>query len=137
MTAIRERTIETNRGRSAWLEAGAGWPAILLHAFPLNATMWRAQLEHVPEGWRFIAPDLRGFGRGADVAGAVTMDDYAADVFALMDALEIDDAWIGGGTVGGDVPLLGERPGAARVPRQVVPPTPARPRPPPARPRPP
>src|SRR3954465_16096363 len=102
MTAIRERPIETNRGRSVWLEAGAGWPAILLHAFPLNATMWRAQLEHVPEGWRFIAPDLRGFGRGADAAGALTMDDYAADVFALMDALEIDDAWIGGFAAGGD-----------------------------------
>jgi 3-oxoadipate enol-lactonase len=114
MTAIRERTIETNRGRSAWLEAGAGWPAILLHAFPLNATMWRAQLEHVPEGWRFIAPDLRGFGRGADATGAVTMDDYAADVFALMDALEIDDAWIGGSSMGGYVTFAMQRLAPAR-----------------------
>ena len=91
-------------GRSvAWVEAGAGWPLILVHAFPLNADMWRAQLERVPVGWRFIAPDLRGFGRNGEVAGSITMDDYAADVLLLMDALELDHAVIGGLSMGGYV----------------------------------
>src|SRR3982750_2710169 len=114
MTAIRERTIETNRGRSAWLEAGAGWPAILLHAFPLNAAMWRAPVENVPGGLGLFSPPPRGFGRGADAAGALTMDDYATDVFALMDALELDDAWIGGSSMGGYVTFAMHRLAPAR-----------------------
>jgi pimeloyl-ACP methyl ester carboxylesterase len=61
--AITERSIETARGRMTWLEAGAGWPVVLLHGCPLTADMWRPQLEAVPDGWRFIAPDFRGFGR--------------------------------------------------------------------------
>jgi len=90
---INERTIDTTSGRAAWLEAGAGWPAILIHGFPLTAAMWRPQLERVPDGWRFIAPHLRG----------TSMREYAAGVFALMDALQIDTAVIGGMSMGGYV----------------------------------
>jgi len=31
--------------------------------------MWRPQLERVPEGWRFIAPHFRGFGRSLPPKG--------------------------------------------------------------------
>ena len=108
--AVTERFIETGGRRLAWLEAGAGWPVILLHAFPFKAEMWRAQLDAVPAGWRFIAPDLRGFGRAPvlrlkveDGAAPPTVADYAADVFALMDTLKLDDAVIGGLSMGGYV----------------------------------
>ena len=71
--SIQERSISTERGEIAWLEAGQGWPLVLLHGFPLNATMWRPQLEHVPPGWRFIAPDFRGFGDSKTVDPAFWM----------------------------------------------------------------
>lgn len=100
---VSERSIEIAGKRLAFLEAGAGWPVILLHAFPLNAGMWRPQLESVPEGCRFVAPDLRGFGRASAPAERMTMDDYAADVLSLMDGLELDDAVIGGLSMGGYV----------------------------------
>ncbi len=105
VTVIRERKMQTARGETAWIEAGKGWPVILLHAFPFSADIWRAQLERVPAGWRFIAPDLRGFGQSPLPAGErrATVDDYAADVFALMDGLAIDDAVIGGLSMGGYV----------------------------------
>jgi pimeloyl-ACP methyl ester carboxylesterase len=67
--------------------------------------MWRSQLERVPEGCRFIAPDLRGFGRAGAPDGKPTMDDYAADVLLLMDGLELDAAVIGGLSMGGYVAL--------------------------------
>lgn len=94
-------------GRDArYLEAGSGWPVVLIHAFPLNADMWRSQLERVPDGWRYIAPDLRGFGPGAQAPGGpVTMDDLAADVLCVLDALVIDEATIGGLSMGGYVTL--------------------------------
>ncbi len=103
---IRERRVNVNGRQTRCLEAGAGWPLILLHAFPLNADMWRPQLEQVPDGWRFIAPDLRGFGpdaRPTPGGSAPTMDDFADDVAGLMDALEMPEATIGGLSMGGYV----------------------------------
>src|SRR5262245_61332081 len=80
-----------------YLDAGSGWPVVLIHAFPLNADTWRPQLERVPEGWRFIAPDMRGFGPDAvNDSERVTLDDMAADVAAFLDFLGIDPAVIGG-----------------------------------------
>ena len=110
--------METSRGRMSWLEAGAGWPVILLHAFPLRAEMWRPQLEHVPPDWRFIAPDFRGFGgsRATDSGsgGPATVEDYAADIGDLMDCLEMDDAVIGGLSMGGYVAFAMYREAPAR-----------------------
>lgn len=86
--------------RIRYLHAGAGWPVVLLHAFPLSAEMWRPQLDHVPDGCQFISPDLGGFG-GSSPLPASTMDAFVDDVVALLDHLEIDRATIGGVSMGG------------------------------------
>ena len=99
---IAERTVDVSRRTVRYLEAGAGWPVVLLHAFPLASDMWRPQLERVPDGWRFLAPDLRGFGPAARDA-AHTLRDMADDVLGWMDALRIDEATIGGASMGGYV----------------------------------
>lgn len=104
----------------SWLEAGAGWPVILLHAFPLRAEMWRPQLAAVAEGWRFIAPDLRGFGEGPRADGALTMNDYAADVCSLMDGLKIDTAAIAGLSMGGYVAFAIHRAAPIRFDRLIL-----------------
>jgi len=93
-----------------YLEAGNGRPFVWLHAFPLSADQWLPQLHRVPPGWRFIAPDLRGF-RGAGPAfqdlglDGQTIDAHAADVVELMTHLDIDAARIGGLSMGGYVAL--------------------------------
>jgi 3-oxoadipate enol-lactonase len=112
--------METPRGRMAWLEAGTGWPVILLHGFPLNADMWRPQLERVPIGWRYLAPDLRGFGQTGAGGSSVSVDDWASDVFALMDCLEMDDAVIGGLSLGGYVSFAMYRQAGARFNGMVL-----------------
>ena len=86
---VSERVVHDTRV----LEAGHGWPVILLHAFPVDADMWRPQLDRVPAGWWFIAPDLRGD----------TVDAMADNVLSVMDALDIDGAVIGGLSMGGYV----------------------------------
>jgi pimeloyl-ACP methyl ester carboxylesterase len=100
---IRESRITVGARTMRYLEAGSGWPVILLHAFPFSSDMWRPELERVPEGWHFIAPDLRGFGPEAPVrtTATPTLDDMAADVGAFLDELEIDRAVIGGLSMGG------------------------------------
>jgi pimeloyl-ACP methyl ester carboxylesterase len=84
-----------------YLEAGAGWPVLLIHAFPVNADMWRPQLERVPDGWRYLAPDIRGFGPGDAPPGSFTLDDVAADLRAFLDHVQVNSAVIGGCSMGG------------------------------------
>jgi 3-oxoadipate enol-lactonase len=103
---IREARVSVGGRSTRYLEAGAGWPLVLLHAFPLNADMWQPQLERVPAGWRMIAPDFRGFGPDAPPGSAqpaLTLDDLAADTDALLEALGIAEAVIAGLSMGGYV----------------------------------
>lgn len=104
-----------------YLEAGSGRPVLFLHAFPLSADQWLPQLSRVPPGWRFVAPDLRGF-RGGDGAPeevgleAATLETHAADISSLMAHLDIPSAVIVGLSMGGYIafPLL------RRAPSQVA-----------------
>ena len=108
-----------------YLEVGTGRPLILLHAFPLSADQWLPDLHRVPPGWRFIAPDLRGF-RGSGPAfeslglDGITVDDYAADIIDLMDQLELERAAIAGVSMGGYVAFALLRHAMPRVDRLVL-----------------
>jgi pimeloyl-ACP methyl ester carboxylesterase len=79
----------------AYLDRGAGSPVVLLHGFPLDHTMWSAQVEAISTTHRVIAPDLRGFGQStlgdADPAKGVTMEQYADDVASLLDAVGVPE----------------------------------------------
>jgi len=74
---------------------------VLLHAFPLNARMWEPQLALAAHDWRVLAPHLRGFGAETSDPPASTVDEYAGDVIDLLDALHVEDAIIGGLSMGG------------------------------------
>lgn len=82
---------------------GAANVLVLIHAFPLGAGMWEGQFKAVPPGWRLIAPDLRGFG-GSTIDtpdDQPAMDDYAADVTAVLQELGVKSAVVGGCSMGG------------------------------------
>lgn len=78
---------------------------VLLHAFPLSASMWEPQFKSVPQGWRLLAPDMRGFGGSSldQEPETPSIDDYAADVVDLLHELDIPRAVIGGCSMGGYV----------------------------------
>ena len=90
-----------NGVRLQWREAGAGDPAVFIHGFPFRSTMWGPQLEAVPDGWRFIAPDLRGYGNSEAGDLPYSMDLFADDIIALLDHLEMEQAVICGLSMGG------------------------------------
>jgi pimeloyl-ACP methyl ester carboxylesterase len=77
----------------AYIAEGVGNPVVLLHGFPLDHTMWSAQIEALSRHCHVIAPDLRGFGKSslgdADPARGITMERYADDIATLLDALEV------------------------------------------------
>jgi pimeloyl-ACP methyl ester carboxylesterase len=88
-----------------WREAGAGDPVIFVHGFPFRSTMWGPQLEAAPEGWRFIAPDVRGFGSSEAGEEPFSMDLFADDIVALLDHLEVDQAVVCALSMGGYIGL--------------------------------
>ena len=85
-------------------EHGAGFAVVLLHAFPLSRRMWSPQIEAITaENFRLILPDLRGFGETSSFADINSIEDMAKDVVELLDNLEIEQAIIGGLSMGGYV----------------------------------
>lgn len=68
---------------------GDGPPLVLLHGFPLDHSMWNAQLEHFSARCRVIAPDLRGFGASVVTPGPTSMEQMADDCFGILNALGI------------------------------------------------
>ena len=74
---------------------------LLIHGFPLSARMWDAQFELANKGWRVLAPQLRGFDGPAAADAATSVDDFAADTIDLIDALHIEEAVVGGLSMGG------------------------------------
>lgn len=99
--------MSTNRSVLRYSEQGSGHPTVLLiHGFPLCRKMWRPQATAlVDAGYRVICPDLPGFGESPPAEGPVTMSVYADAVIALLDKLGIENAVIGGMSMGGYVLL--------------------------------
>jgi pimeloyl-ACP methyl ester carboxylesterase len=78
---------------------------VLLHGHPFERSMWAPQLAALEHGFRLIAPDLRGYGQSPATPGTVTMRELAADVEALLGALEIGPAAVVGLSMGGLVAM--------------------------------
>lgn len=80
-------------------------PLVFHHGWPLSADDWDNQMMFfLQEGYRVIAHDRRGHGRSTQTWSGNEMDTYAADVAALTDALDLEDAvHIGHSTGGGEV----------------------------------
>jgi len=71
---------------------GQGPDVLLLHGFPDSIAVWRHQIPAlVKAGYRVIAPDQRGFGlsEAPRETRAYTIENYVADLVALLDTLGI------------------------------------------------
>lgn len=92
--------VTTRLGEVGVEEAGEGVPVVLLHGFPHDRSLWSAQLATPPTGARLIAVDLPGFGESASAAIPL-LDAWADWLAAVLDALELKQAVIGGLSMGG------------------------------------
>jgi non-heme chloroperoxidase len=83
---------------------GAGRPVVLVHAWGLHAHMWHAQLPALlGAGLRVVTIDQRGHGRSDRPPEGYDLDTMAADVLAVLDALDVDDVVLVGQSMGGAV----------------------------------
>ncbi len=97
-------------------DCGEGLPFLLFHGFPFSSESFWPQLEKPPVGVRLLMPDHRGFGQsslGND--STTTMEDMAEDGLALLDALSLPTAIVGGLSMGGYVAIALTRLNPGRV----------------------
>ena len=89
----------------AFESAGSGPVLVLVHAFPFDSRMWRKTATTLARQCRVITPDMRGFGLSDLGPGGFSIADLADDVAALLDALKLAEATVGGMSMGGYVAL--------------------------------
>ncbi|HYV47157.1 MAG TPA: alpha/beta fold hydrolase [Myxococcaceae bacterium] len=110
------KRIEVEGTRIAFHDHGAGPPVLLLHGFPLTSESFRPQLGALAGKLRLIVPDHRGFGEsGPAGAEATEMSRIARDALAVLDALGIRRAVVGGVSMGGYAAMAMLREDAGRV----------------------
>lgn len=78
---------------------------LLIHGFPQDHTVWNAQIDALADVADVLAPDLRGFGAGAEVPEVMTMEAYADDLAALLDERGRERVVLCGLSMGGYVAL--------------------------------
>jgi len=100
------RSVALSSGvRLPYVERGrrAGVPVLFLHGTSDSWRSFETVLPELPDWMRAIAVTQRGHGDADRPATGYRTEDFAGDVAALMDALEIDEAVIVGHSMGGSI----------------------------------
>lgn len=98
--------VRLNTGvRLAYVEQGArdGAAIVLLHGYTDTHRSFDLMRPHLPRAWRTIAVTQRGHGLSDKPERGYGLEDYAADVRALLDALNIERAILVGHSMGAAV----------------------------------
>ena len=99
-----------------------GQVVVFSHGWPLSADSWEPQMMFLADnGYRVVAHDRRGHGRSGQSWSGNHMDQYADDLAAVMEALDLKNATlVGFSTGGGEVARYIGRHGTARVGKVVL-----------------
>ena len=102
---VNGTTVETARLRTHCALGGeeGGVPLVFIHGNVSSSVFFEDTLAALPDGYRGIAPDLRGFGRSEakPLDAARGLADFADDLHALVDALGLQRLHLVGWSAGG------------------------------------
>jgi len=116
-------TLTTKDGTQLYFKDWGQGPVVTFsHGWPLSSDMWDGQMLFlVQNGFRTIAHDRRGHGRSSQASSGNTMDGYADDLAAVIEALNLDKVtMVGHSTGGGEVARYIGRHGTKRVAQAVL-----------------
>ncbi|MBQ1047299.1 alpha/beta fold hydrolase [Micromonospora sp. C51] len=95
--AYREDAVRA-RGREGvelyYESTGAGPVVLTLNNFFMTTPTWRVFTDELSVGHRVVSYDLCGHGRSSHPEKYPTWDEHVEDVVGLLDALEIDQAYL-------------------------------------------
>src|SRR5579862_6663097 len=101
---------------------GSGSPVVLIHGWPLSGASWEKQTAALlAAGHRVITYDRRGFGRSTQPAVGYNYDTFAADLDAVLSALNLTEVSLVGFSMGtGEVTRYIGKYGSKRLRRAVL-----------------
>jgi pimeloyl-ACP methyl ester carboxylesterase len=101
---------------------GSGSPVVLIHGWPLNGDAWEKQtVALLTAGHRVITYDRRGFGRSSKPSIGYNYDTFAADLNALLSALDLNGVSLVGHSMGtGEITRYIGRYGTQRLRKAVL-----------------
>ena len=113
---MTDKKVSINGYTTISTELGKGIPLLFAHGYSLNRSMWQPQLEGLTSVARVIALDLRGHGDAEPAAPPYSMDLFADDLNALLEALSIQQRIVLCGlSMGGYITLAFFRKYASRL----------------------
>lgn len=93
---VQAHDLATDRLRIHYLESGPrdGEPVVLLHGNLSTGRFYQRLMPRLPDRYRVLAPDMRGFGdtEGVPLDATRGLDDWADDVALLLSSLGVDRA---------------------------------------------
>jgi non-heme chloroperoxidase len=89
-------------------ELGKGDPVVLVHGWMVGGAVWDPVVGALVEsGKRLIIPDQRGTGSSDKPPSGYSLEHYAADLRALVDAAQLERFDLIGHSMGGQIAQLG------------------------------
>ncbi len=106
-SAGRAEYIEVEKGVKLHVtDLGEGKPIVLIHGWPLSDEMYEYQYQYLSRrGFRVIGITLRGFGKSDKPYGKYDFDVFSDDIKVVLEKLDIQNATLGGFSLGGAVVL--------------------------------
>lgn len=106
-SAGRAEYIEVEKGVKLHVtDLGEGKPIVLIHGWPLSDEMYEYQYQYLSRrGFRVIGITLRGFGKSDKPYGKYDFDVFSDDIKVVLEKLNIQNATLGGFSLGGAVVL--------------------------------
>ena len=89
----------------AYQRGGEGTPVVLVHGAGDDSRIWQPQLSALADEFTVVAWDEPGAGRSSDVPSGFGLEDYAACLAGLIEALDLEPVHLLGLSWGGVVAL--------------------------------
>lgn len=100
---VKETFIDAGGLRTRMLEAGSGYPLVLLHGTGGHAEAYTRNIGPLSEHFRVVALDMAGHGYTDKPDVTYTLDVFADHVIAVLDAIGEDKVFLSGESLGGGV----------------------------------
>jgi pimeloyl-ACP methyl ester carboxylesterase len=106
---IRDKQVEIN-----YFQQGQGNTTLLfIHGWCIDGRYWKSQVDYFSANYAVYAIDLPGFGKSKAERQHWTIEEYALDITAFIDTLNLKNVVIVGHSMAGDIMLqtaLGNNP---------------------------